>query len=125
MFAMTDASGVIPGTLAQPRLPYPDVVSRRHSGKSKTRESRAELANGTLRQARLLHPPDERDAILRDPPPDPEAFIDAVPVAEGRDLNIVLKQERRPMLDVVERWAVCGGHGPESVRSRPAFPSDM
>jgi len=101
-------------------------VSRRHSGKSKTRESRAELAL-TEPCAKLGYciPPDERDAILRDPPPDPEAFIDAVPVAEGRDLNIVLKQERRPMLDVVERWAVYGGHGPESVRSRPAFPSDM
>ena len=97
----------------------------RHPGHDKRRESRAELALAELcSKLGYCISPDEQDAILRNPPSDAEAFIDAVLVAEGRDLNIVLKQERRPMLDIVNRWAVYGGHGPDSVRNRPGFPSD-
>lgn len=89
------------------------------------RESRADLALTELCSTLgYCIPPDERDAILRTPPPDAEAFVDAVLVAEGRDLNIVLKQERGPMLDIVNRWAVYDGHGPDSVRNLPGFPSD-
>lgn len=100
-------------------------MSRRHPGNHTRRESQAELALTELcSKLGYCIPPDGRDAILRDPPPDAEAFVDAVLVAEGRDLNIVLKQERRPMLDIVNRWAVYGGDGQESVRNRPGFPSE-
>jgi hypothetical protein len=114
------------GTLAQSRVTYSEVVSRRNPGKDKRRESRAELALDELcSKLGYCIPPDERDAILRDPPPDAEAFVNAVLVAEGRPLNIVLKQERRPMLDIVNRWAVYGGRGPESVMNRPGFPANL
>jgi hypothetical protein len=85
-------------------------VSRRHPGQNQTRESRLELTLTEL--CSMLGdciPPDEREAILADPPPDAEALVDAVLIAEGRDPNVVLKEERRPMLDIVARWAVYEG----------------
>ena len=49
---------------------------------------------------------DGRKAILSTPPADAEAFVDAVIIAEGRHLLAVDKEERRPMLDIVTKWAV-------------------
>jgi hypothetical protein len=86
---------------------------------------RAELALSRLcSELGYCLPPDEQEAILRNPPEDAEAFVGAVLIAEGRDPRLVLKQDRRPMLDIVNRWAVYGGELPESVRDRPSFPSD-
>jgi hypothetical protein len=82
-------------------------VSRRHPAKNPRRESRAELALSELcSKLGYCIPPDEQEAILANPPADEEAFVDAVLIAEGRDLNVVLRQERRPMLDIVTKWGV-------------------
>ena len=87
--------------------------------------SRAELALSELcSELGYCLPPDEQETILTSPPPDAEAFVDAVLIAEGQDPELVLKQDRRPMLDIVNKWAVYGGNGPESVRNRPGFPTE-
>jgi hypothetical protein len=100
-------------------------VSSRHSHQGPSSESRAELALAELcSKLGYCIPPDDRDAILADPPPDAEAFVDAVLIAEGRDLDIVLKAERRPMLDVVTQWAVYGEPETSSASDRPPFPSN-
>jgi hypothetical protein len=71
------------------------------------RTSRAELALSELcSKLGYCIPPDDQEAILTNPPPDADAFIDAVLVAEGFDPRLSLKQDRRPMLDVVNTWAV-------------------
>jgi hypothetical protein len=94
-------------TLAQPEGPYHEAASRRHPAKKPRRESRAELALSELcSKLGYCIPPDEQEAILANPPADEEAFVDAVLIAEGRDLNVVLRQERRPMLDIVTKWGV-------------------
>jgi hypothetical protein len=101
-------------------------VSRRRPTKHPLRESRAELALTELcSKLGYCIPPDEREAILRDPPSDADAFVDAVLVAEGRPLDAVLKQERRPMLDIVTKWAVYGTGKSEGLSDRPPFPSDL
>ena len=85
-------------------------VSRRHPGRGQPPESRLDLTLTELcSELGYCIPPDEREAILADPPPDAEALVDAVLIAEGRDPNVVLKEERRPMLDIVARWAVYEG----------------
>ena len=101
-------------------------MSRRHPGKTPTVESRAELALSELcSQLGYCLPPNEQEGILANPPKDAEAFVDAVLTAEGRDPNVVVKQDRRPMLDIVSRLAIYGGGpGTGSVASRLRFPSD-
>lgn len=82
-------------------------VSRRHPGHGQVLESPAELALSELcSKLGYCISPDQREAILDDPPPDAETFVDAVLIAEGRDPNVVLREERHPMLDIVARWAV-------------------
>ena len=49
-------------------------------------------------------PPHEQEAILDNPPPDADAFVDAVLVAEGRDPDLITKQERRPMIEIVTKF---------------------
>jgi hypothetical protein len=66
--------------------------------------------------------PDDQRAILSEPPGDPEAFIDAVLVAEGRPLIAVSRDERRPMLDIVTKWAVYDEADGNSRSGRPRFP---
>jgi hypothetical protein len=101
-------------------------VSSDAQRKQPLRESRAELALAELcSKLGYCIPRDERDAILRDPPPDADAFVEAVLVAEGRPLDAVLKQERRPMLDIVIKWAVYGSGKSEGLSDRPPFPSDV
>ncbi len=55
-----------------------------------------------------LYPP-AKEGILANLPPDAEAFVDAVLVAEGRDPNLVLKEDKRPMLEIVKKWGVYDG----------------
>jgi hypothetical protein len=91
-----------------------------------TKTSRAELALSELcSKLGYCLPPDEQEAILVNRPPDAEAFVDAVLTGEGRPLHLVLNQERRPMLEIVTRWAVYGGEYERgSVADRPRFPAD-
>jgi len=102
-------------------------VSRRHPGKG-AKTSRAELALSELcSKLGYCLPPGEQQDILANPPPNEEAFIEAVLLAEGRDPEtlelLASKEERRQMLDVVARWAVFGGDFERgSIAERPRFP---
>jgi hypothetical protein len=89
-------------------------------------QSRAELALGDMcRELGYCLPPDEQDAILMNPPQDAEAFVDAVLIAEGRNPDLILRQDRRPLLDIVNRWAVYDADPVKpSVANRPRFPSN-
>jgi hypothetical protein len=49
--------------------------------------------------------PDDQDTILQHLPANPDAFLDAVLLAEGRDPRLITKQERRPMVEIVARLA--------------------
>jgi hypothetical protein len=51
-------------------------------------------------------PPAEQQAILDNLPADADAFIDAVVTAEGLDPNLMTKQERGPMVEIVTRRLV-------------------
>src|SRR4051794_25293000 len=102
-------------------------MSKRHHGTKPTRASRAEGALGELcTKLGYCLPPDAQEAILSNPPSDVGAFVDAVLIAEGRDPNLMTKQERRPMIDIVTNWAVYDER-PESdsLSNRPRFPSDL
>jgi len=48
--------------------------------------------------------PDEQARLVEAPPADVDAFTDAVFIAEGRDLQTVLKSERRAVRDVVAKY---------------------
>jgi hypothetical protein len=69
-------------------------------------------------------PPEAADAMLANPPPDADAFVDAVLVAEERDPNLIPKEERRPLLEIVTDWLYDDGHGRGSMSDLPRFPSD-
>lgn len=74
-------------------------------------------------------PGDQQEAILANPPANAEAFVEAVLIGKGRDPEqvelLVSKEQRRPMLDIVARWAVYGGdYERGSVADRPRFPSE-
>lgn len=88
--------------------------------------SRAELALSELcSKLGYCLSPDDEEAILADPPLTQEAFVDAVLVAEGRDPSVILKQDRRPLLSIVDKWAVYKDEGESaSFAERPRFPSD-
>jgi hypothetical protein len=49
-------------------------------------------------------PPNEREAILSDPPADTDAFVHAVLVAEGLDPTWVTKPQRDQMIEVVTKF---------------------
>ena len=100
-------------------------MSRRRPDRHPYEESRAELALDVLcSKLGYCIPPNEREGILNNPPPDADAFVDAVLVAEGfGDLSTVLKQQRRPMLEIVSKWAVYDAD-PDGRRGREPFPSD-
>jgi hypothetical protein len=66
-------------TLAQARQPYHVSVSRRYPAHNQTPESRLELTLTELcSKLGYCNPPDEREAILADPPPDAKALLDAM-----------------------------------------------
>jgi hypothetical protein len=99
-------------------------MSKLHPSKRR-RGSRAEAALSEL-CIRLGYciPPAEQEAILANPPPDAEAFVDAVLIAEEHDPNLVLKEQRRPMLEIVTNWLYDDGHGRGSMSDLPRFPFD-
>jgi hypothetical protein len=96
---------------------------RRGSDQTK-QASRAELALSELCSklgyCECVYPP-AKEQILGNPPPDAEAFVDAVLIAEGRDPNLILKQDKRPMLEIVKKWAVYDG-GQERGSLSTRFP---
>jgi hypothetical protein len=97
-------------------------VSKQRPGQHPLLESRAELALGEL-CSRLGYclPPDLAAAILASPPPDAESLVDAVLAAEGRDALYVADSDKRPMLEIVAKWAVYElPNG--AIAERPAFP---
>ena len=101
-------------------------MSNRHPDKNPREDSRALLALreicSRLGYCDALY---EQDAIFANPPQDADAFVDAVLLAEGRDPSLVLRDERRPMLDIVTKWAVYDDLPGRDLRSnRPRFPSD-
>ena len=60
-------------------------MGTRHPRQGPSPKSHAELALAELgSKPGYCIPPDNQDAILADPPPDSEAFVDAVLIAEGR-----------------------------------------
>ena len=97
-------------------------VSQRRPGKAK-RGTCAEVALYQLRaQFGFLIPPDAVEEILTNPPVTAEAFVDAVLIAEGRNPELMLKQERRPLLEIVTDWVYDDGHGRGSMSDLPRFP---
>jgi hypothetical protein len=78
----------------------------------------------TVQPAWLLHPPDAEDAILANPPSDADAFVDAVLLAEGRNPDLILREDRRPLLEIVTDWLYDDGRGRGSMSDLPRFPSD-
>jgi hypothetical protein len=67
--------------------------------------------------------PDDQDAILANPPADPEAFVDAVLVAEGRNPDLIVKDDKTPLLAIVTKWAVYDDSRHGAHQDRPRFPS--
>jgi hypothetical protein len=99
----------------------------KHRGSHQIVVSRAELALEDLctelGYCDCLYPP-AKEAILANPPPDAEAFVDAVLLAEERDPTYVLKQDRRPMLEIVDKREVYGSdYDRGSGSTRPRFPA--
>jgi len=97
-------------------------VSKRRPGRHPPEQSRAELALGEL-CTRLGYclPLDEGEAILANPPPDAESFVEAVLTAEFRDAPHIVESHKSEMLAVVAKWAVY--ELPKgAVAERPAFP---
>jgi hypothetical protein len=100
-------------------------MSKRHPGKNSKRTSRAEGALGELcTKLGYCLPPDDQEAILSNPPTDADAFVNAVLIAEGRDPNLMTKQELRLMLDIVDKWAVYDSRSEDgSISNRSRFPN--
>jgi hypothetical protein len=61
-------------------------------------------------------PRDKADAIVAEPPADPQSFVDAVLKAEGLKLALVDRRTRGVLSEVVERWMFDSGTG-EGTRS--------
>ena len=106
--------------LAQPT--YNSYVSKRHPSVTK-RGSRAEAALSDLciRWGYCI-PPDAADALLENPPADAEAFADIVLVADGRELLLVPKDERREIVELIDDW-VYAERGRGSISELPVFPA--
>jgi hypothetical protein len=68
--------------------------------------------------------PESEDAILANAPADADTFVDAVLVAEGRDPSLVLKEERRVLLQVVTDWVYDEEGGRGTASGLPRFPGD-
>jgi len=67
-------------------------------------------------------PPDEYDALVREPPRDFDGFVDAVLVAEGLDPMLCDKQVKRWVTDSVRDWIFDEGRGKGSASGLPLRP---
>ena len=67
-------------------------------------------------------PPEEADALVRNPPSDPDEFVDAILIAEGIDPTLCDKQIRRWVSDAVHDWIFDEGRGKGSASGLPLVP---
>jgi len=82
---LTACSADIPEDWPQAKQPYHASVGTRHPRQGPSPKSRAELALAEVcSKLGYCLPSDDQDEIPADPPPDSEAFVDAVLIAEGR-----------------------------------------
>jgi len=94
------------GEHSRSREPCDPTVSRRRPAANPAAPSGAERALEELCvKLGYCLPPDEQKTILSNPPADADAFVDAVLVAEGRDPELITRQERRPMVEIAARLA--------------------
>lgn len=63
-------------------------------------------------------PPHDWEALVGDPPSDPDAFVDAILIAEGVDPDLG-GQTKRWVSDAVRDWIFDEGHGKGSASGRP------
>jgi hypothetical protein len=68
---------------------------------------------------------EENDALVADPPGDPDTFLDAVFVAEGNDPTVLDKGERDQLRQVVADWLFDDGTGRGTKSGLPRLPSDI
>jgi hypothetical protein len=65
---------------------------------------------------------EDHDALVRDPPEDPDAFVDAILVAEGFDPILCDKQVKRWVTESVRDWIFDEGRGKGSASGLPLLP---
>jgi hypothetical protein len=63
------------------------------------------------------------EGFVRDVPPDPDAFVDAVLVAEGRDPFLTDTRERHELREVVRDWLFDDGVGRGTKSGLPRTPT--
>jgi hypothetical protein len=64
-------------------------------------------------------PPEEKEALVRNPPTDPDAFVDAILIAEGLDPILCDKQTRRWVSEAVWDWIFDEGRGRGTASGLP------
>jgi hypothetical protein len=64
-------------------------------------------------------PRTEEEALLANPPPDVDSFVDAVLIADGEDPNLTDKYLRRDLAEVVRDWLFDNGRGKGSRSGLP------
>jgi hypothetical protein len=70
-------------------------------------------------------PSERREELLAEAAEDAGSFIDAVLAAEeGRDVDLVSRQERDVLLNVVRDWLFDKGHGRGTKSGLPRYPPD-
>jgi hypothetical protein len=65
---------------------------------------------------------DKAKEILANAPDGPDAFVDAVLVAEGLDPSLTDRDTRRQLREVVSDWLFDGGSGRGAKSGLPRFP---
>lgn len=66
---------------------------------------------------------EQADALIADPPDDPDAFLDAVLRAEGFEHpELFDKHDREPLLEVVRAWLFDDGRGRGTKSGLPRVP---
>src|SRR3954451_8300085 len=66
--------------------------------------------------------PDDHDALIADPPGDPDAFVDAILIADGQDPTLWAKEIRRWVNDAVHDWIFDEGRGRGTASGLPLLP---
>ena len=59
---------------------------------------------------------------MREPPTDPDAFVDAILIADGEDPILADKQLRRWVSEAVRDWIFDAGHGKGTASGLPLRP---
>lgn len=66
--------------------------------------------------------PDDFDALVRDPPGELDAFVDAILIADGQDPVMADKELRRVLTAALRDWIFDDGHGKGSASGLPLLP---